>query len=104
MLHWKQWTQLQLFDVATCLVLLAGVPLLIQRYIYWNCFFSFVVSGKTKFHPTCVYSPHLCIQNAQNETRKSKMPPKWKILLPLASHLAENLPKATHTHNRVQTT
>ena len=37
----------------------------------WYCF-SFVVSGKTKFHPI-VY-----IQNAQNEMGNSKMPPKWR--------------------------
>ena len=35
-LHWKQWTRLQLFDVATCLLLLAGMPLLIERYMCWN--------------------------------------------------------------------
>ena len=55
-LHSKAWTQLQLFDVATRL-LLAGMPLLLGVYLCWNrVHFSFAVSGKTKIHPTCVYS------------------------------------------------
>ena len=41
-----------------CLLLLAGMPLLIQSYMCWNTvlFVMFVVSGKTKFHATCVYA------------------------------------------------
>ena len=41
-LHWKQWTQLQLFDVAMCLLLLAGMPLLIERYICCNTVLFFI--------------------------------------------------------------
>ena len=55
-LHSKAWTQLHLFDVATRL-LPAGMLLLLGVYLSLNrVLFSFVVSGKTKIHPTCVYS------------------------------------------------
>ena len=66
-----QWCLYLINDVERLLV--AGMPLLIERYIRY--YFSFVVSGKTKLHPIVL------IQNAQNETGKSKMPPKWKKFL-----------------------
>ena len=34
-LHSKEWTQLQLFDVVTRL-LLAGMPFQLGGYLYWN--------------------------------------------------------------------
>ena len=54
--HSKEWTKLQLFDVATRL-LLAGMPLLLGEYLCWNMVLFFILlSGKMKIHPTCVYS------------------------------------------------
>ena len=41
MLRSKEWTQLQLFDVAAR-VLLAGMPLLLGRYPCWNTALFFI--------------------------------------------------------------
>ena len=41
-LYWKEWTRLQLFDGAACVLPLAGMPLLIERYICWNTVLFFI--------------------------------------------------------------